>query len=48
MPTGAVTRLTFYMAIPLRAIHDIVEVKSINTNPLIMVADRAVIDARNN
>ena len=48
MPTGAVTRLPFYMAIPFRAIHDIVEVKSINTNPLIMVADRAAIDAQNN
>ena len=37
MPTGAVTRLPFYMAIPFRAAHDIAELKSINTNPLIMV-----------
>jgi hypothetical protein len=37
MPTGAVTRLPFYMAIPFRAVHDIAELKSINTNPLIMV-----------
>ena len=32
----------------VRAVHDIAEVKSINTNPLVMVADRAAIDARNN
>ena len=46
MPTGAVTRLPF-MAIAFRAVHDIAEVQSINTNPLVMVADRAVIDMRN-
>ena len=36
------------MAIAFRAVHDIAEVKGINTNPLVMVADRAAIDARNN
>ena len=46
MPTGAVTRLPF-MAIAFRAVHDIAEVQSINTNPLVMVADRAVMDMRN-
>ena len=37
-----------FMAIAFRAVHDIAKVKSINTNPLVMVADRAAIDARNN
>ena len=46
MPTGAVTRLPF-MAIAFRAVHDIAEIQSININPLVMVADRAVIDMRN-
>jgi hypothetical protein len=48
MLTGAVIRLPFYMAIRFRPVHDIAEVKSINTNALIFVADRAAIDARNN
>jgi hypothetical protein len=36
------------MAIPCRAIHGIAEIKSVNTNPLIIVADGAAIDAQNN
>jgi hypothetical protein len=34
--------------IPFRPVHDIAEVKSININPLIIVADRATIDERSN
>jgi hypothetical protein len=46
MPTGAVTRLPFYMAIPFRAVHDIAELKSINTQSAYHGADRAAINAR--